>query len=97
MRRAGDFAQTSRSSRFSEAERVFVSAQSGAEMRDADNESVLANVVQVQKHLKDDSLAARLVAAYAAASSEQRETAIRDVLNDRLEEIERLHDDAPNR
>jgi hypothetical protein len=55
-----------------------------------------SNLERLQAHLKQDSLAERLVAAGIAAGNAAPQPALRKVITDRLEEIKRKHDPVPD-
>lgn len=53
------------------------------------------NVDRLLTHLKPESLAARIVVAYAGAAGEGRKTAIEKIVRDRLAEIAGDYDKDP--
>lgn len=54
------------------------------------------NFERLLTHLGEDSLAAKLIEAYAGADGAGRAAAIRAVADDRLTQIKRSHDEAAN-
>jgi hypothetical protein len=59
----------------------------------ATDENPPTNMDRLLSHLKPDSLAAKLVAAYAGATDGDTASAIKKVLSERLTEIEKSHAD----
>lgn len=53
-----------------------------------------SNFERLITHLAEDSLAAKLVEAYAGAGSADRAAAVKAVADDRLTELKRSHDEA---
>jgi hypothetical protein len=49
------------------------------------------NLQRLLSHLKPDTLAARLVTAYANATADKRDHAMKEVLKERFSEIESVH------
>lgn len=68
--------------------------QAGAE--EAKAAAPQSNFERLLTHLGKDSLAAKLVEAYATADGADRATAIKAVADDRLTELKRSHDEAEN-
>lgn len=68
--------------------------QAGAE--EAKAAAPQSNFERLLTHLGKDSLAAKLVEAYAAADGADRATAIKAVADDRLTELKRSHDETEN-
>ena len=60
------------------------------------DQSPTTNVESLLSHLKPDSLAVRLVTAYAGAREGHRDDAMKEVLKDRVIEIERTYDHVKN-